>query len=153
MEVTTLNISQSGMLIRAETLPAIGVELEFKFVLESGFELLTGRGKVMRHGGGEPNASPAAGIAFFDLEPAKLRILARVVELHSEAANQVDRRLAKRKSPFRATSPRKQRRVEFSCARPLLCARYPLRTSAPLRGRPSVTRISTARSAAARSGW
>ena len=35
---------------------------------------------------GEPNANPSAGIAFFDLDPPKLRILARVVELHSEAA-------------------------------------------------------------------
>ncbi len=87
VEVTTLNISQSGMLIRADELPPVGCELEFKFVLESGFELLTGKGKVMRHGG-EPNARPAAGIAFFDLEPAKLRILARVVELHSEAADE-----------------------------------------------------------------
>ncbi len=87
VEVTTLNISQSGMLIRADELPPVGRELEFKFVLESGFELLTGKGKVMRHAG-EPNANPAAGIAFFDLEPAKLRILARVVELHSEAADE-----------------------------------------------------------------
>jgi hypothetical protein len=87
VEVTTLNISQSGMLIRADELPAVGIELEFKFVLESGFELLTGNGKVMRHAG-EPNAKPAAGVAFHDLEPAKLRILARVVELHSEAAEE-----------------------------------------------------------------
>ena len=87
VEVTTLNISQSGMLVRADQLPPVGCELEFKFVLESGFELLTGKGKVMRHAG-EPNAKPAAGIAFCDLEPAKLRILARVVELHSEAAQE-----------------------------------------------------------------
>ena len=87
VEVTTLNISQSGMLVRADELPPVGCELEFKFVLESGFELLTGRGKVMRHAG-EPDAKPAAGVAFFDLEPAKLRILARVVELHSEATEE-----------------------------------------------------------------
>ena len=85
VEVTTLNISQSGMLVRADELPPVGCELEFKFVLESGFELLAGRGKVMRHAG-EPNAKPAAGVAFFDLDPPKLRILARVVELHCEAA-------------------------------------------------------------------
>ena len=85
VEVTTLNISQSGMLVRAEELPPVGMELEFKFVLESGFELLSGRAKVMRHAA-EANARPAAGVAFFDLEPAKLRILARVVELHAEAA-------------------------------------------------------------------
>jgi hypothetical protein len=85
VEVTTLNISQSGMLVRADELPVVGCELEFKFVLESGFELLTGKGKVMRHAG-EPGATPSAGIAFFDLDPPKLRILARVVELHSEAA-------------------------------------------------------------------
>ena len=85
VEVTTLHISQSGMLVRADELPPVGCDLEFKFVLESGFELLAGRGKVMRHAG-EPNAKPAAGIAFFDLDPPKLRILARVVELHSEAA-------------------------------------------------------------------
>jgi hypothetical protein len=84
VEVTTLNISQSGMLVRADELPVVGCELEFKFVLESGFELLTGKGKVMRHAG-EPGAKPAAGIAFVDLDPPKLRILARVVELHSEA--------------------------------------------------------------------
>ena len=78
VEVTTLNISQSGMLVRGEALPPVGCELEFKFVLETGFELLTGRGKVMRHAG-EANA-------FFDLDPPKLRILARVVELHAEAA-------------------------------------------------------------------
>ena len=85
VEVTTLNISQSGMLVRGEALPPVGCELEFKFVLETGFELLTGRGKVMRHAG-EANARPAAGIAFFALAPPKLRILARVVELHAEAA-------------------------------------------------------------------
>jgi len=85
VEVTTLNISQSGMLVRADQLPPVGCELEFKFVLESGFELLAGKGKVMRHTG-EPNTNPSAGIAFFDLDPPKLRILARVVELHSEAA-------------------------------------------------------------------
>ena len=56
VEVTTLNISQSGMLVRADELPPVGCELEFKFVLESGFELLTGKGKVMRHAG-EPNAN------------------------------------------------------------------------------------------------
>ena len=44
-----------------------------------------GKGVIMRHAG-EPNANPSAGIAFFDLDPPKLRILARVVELHSEAA-------------------------------------------------------------------
>jgi len=86
VEVTTLNISQSGMLVRAEDLPPVGCELEFKFVLESGFELLTGKGKVMRHAAEPGAAKPAAGIAFFDLDPPKLRILARVVELHSEAA-------------------------------------------------------------------
>ena len=85
VEVTTLNLSQSGMLIRGDVLPPVGCELEFKFVLETGFELLTGKGKVMRHAGG-PNNHPAAGIAFFDLDPPKLRILARVVELHAEAA-------------------------------------------------------------------
>jgi hypothetical protein len=87
VQVTTLNISQSGMLVRADELPPVGCELEFKFVLESGFELLTGKGRVMRHAG-EPDAKPAAGVAFFDLEPAKLRILARVVELHSEASEE-----------------------------------------------------------------
>jgi PilZ domain len=86
VEVTTLNISQSGMLVRGESLPPVGCDLEFKFVLESGFELLTGKGKVMRHST-DPGAKTAAGIAFFDLEPAKLRILARVVELHSEDEN------------------------------------------------------------------
>ena len=86
VEVTTLNISQSGMLVRADELPPVGCELDFKFVLESGFELLTGKGKVMRHAVEPGAAKPAAGIAFFDLDPPKLRILARVVELHSEAA-------------------------------------------------------------------
>ena len=85
VEVTTLNISQSGMLVRGDDLPPVGSDLEFKFVLESGFELLAGKGKVMRHAA-EPNGKTAAGIAFFDLDPPKLRILARVVELHSEAA-------------------------------------------------------------------
>jgi hypothetical protein len=80
VEVTTLNISQSGMLVRADVLPPVGCELEFKFVLETGFELLTGKGKVMRHAGA------SAGIAFAELEPPKMRILARVVELHAEAA-------------------------------------------------------------------
>ncbi len=89
VEVTTLNISQSGMLVRAEELPAVGCELEFKFVLESGFELLAGKGKVMRHAVEPGAAKPAAGIAFFNLDPPKLRILARVVELHSEA-NEAD---------------------------------------------------------------
>jgi len=48
IEVTTLNISQSGMLFHGATLPTVGTELEFKFVLENGFELLSGTAKVMR---------------------------------------------------------------------------------------------------------
>ena len=84
-EVTTLNISQSGMLFHGETLPAIGSELEFKFILENGFELLSGTAKVMRHAVA-PNGSPAAGVAFGLMEPPVQRILARVIEIHSEIA-------------------------------------------------------------------
>jgi hypothetical protein len=82
VEVTTLNISQSGMLIRGDALPPVGTALEFKFILETGFELLSGTGKVMRHAGQNPTA---AGIAFSDLDAPKQRILARVVELNAEA--------------------------------------------------------------------
>lgn len=84
VEVTTLNISQSGMLVRGPAMPPVGRELEFKFLLETGFEILSGTGKVMRHAK-EPNALPAAGIAFGELDPPQRRILARVIELHSEA--------------------------------------------------------------------
>jgi len=85
IEVTTLNISQSGMLFHGDTLPAVGSELEFKFILENGFELLSGTGKVMRHAVA-PNGSPAAGVAFGLMEPPVQRILARVIEIHSENA-------------------------------------------------------------------
>jgi len=84
-EVTTLNISQSGMLFRGDTLPAVGTELEFKFVLENGFELLSGTAKVMRHAVA-PDGSPSAGVAFSLMEPPVQRILARVIEIHSETA-------------------------------------------------------------------
>ena len=83
IEVTSLNVSLSGMLFRAPTLPAIGSELEFKFILENGFELLSGTAQVMRHAA-EPNAKPAVGVAFRPLDPPKQRILARVIEIHSE---------------------------------------------------------------------
>jgi len=85
IEVTTLNISQSGMLFHGATLPAVGSELEFKFVLENGFELLSGTAKVMRHAVA-PNGSPAAGVAFGLMDPPVQRILARVIEIHSEIA-------------------------------------------------------------------
>ena len=84
IEVTTLNISQSGMLFRGETLPEVGTELEFKFILDNGFELLSGSGKVMRHATG-PNGVPAAGVAFGLMDPPVQRILARVIEIHSES--------------------------------------------------------------------
>ena len=83
IEVTSLNVSLSGMLFRAPTLPPVGSELEFKFILENGFELLSGSAQVMRHAG-EPNAKPAVGVAFRPLDPPKQRILARVIEIHSE---------------------------------------------------------------------
>ena len=83
IEVTTLNISQSGMLFRGETLPDVGTELEFKFVLENGFELLSGSAKVMRHASG-PNGVTSAGVAFGLMDPPVQRILARVIEIHSE---------------------------------------------------------------------
>jgi len=83
VEVTTLNISQSGMLFHGETLPIVGSELEFKFILENGFELLSGTAKVMRHAVA-PNGAPAAGVAFALMEPPVQRILARVIEIHSE---------------------------------------------------------------------
>jgi len=85
IEVTTLNISQSGMLFRGDTLPAVGTELEFKFILENGFELLSGTAKVMRHSIA-PNGSPSAGVAFGLMEPPVQRILARVIEIHSDSA-------------------------------------------------------------------
>jgi hypothetical protein len=84
IEVTTLNISQSGMLVRGAVLPPIGSELEFKFFLETGFEILSGTGKVMRHAT-DASGHPSVGIAFGELDPPKQRILARIVELHSEA--------------------------------------------------------------------
>ncbi|HEX2661085.1 MAG TPA: PilZ domain-containing protein [Polyangia bacterium] len=85
VEVTTLNISLSGMLFRTpDNLPPVGSELEFKFILENGFELLSGSAQVMRHAG-EPTAKPAVGVAFRPLDPPKQRILARVIEIHSEA--------------------------------------------------------------------
>jgi PilZ domain-containing protein len=83
VEVTTLNISQSGMLFRGETLPEVGTELEFKFVLDNGFELLSGTAKVMRHAT-SPNNVCAAGVAFSLMDPPVQRILARVIEIHSE---------------------------------------------------------------------
>ncbi|HEY8922850.1 MAG TPA: PilZ domain-containing protein [Polyangia bacterium] len=85
VEVTTLNISQSGMLFHGDTLPAVGTELEFKFILENGFELLSGTAKVMRHAVA-PNGSPSAGVAFGLMEPPVQRILARVIEIHTEIA-------------------------------------------------------------------
>lgn len=84
VEVTTLNISLSGMLFRTPAdLPTVGTEMEFKFILENGFELLSGSAQVMRHAG-EPTAKPAVGVAFRPLDPPKQRILARVIEIHSE---------------------------------------------------------------------
>jgi len=82
-EVTTLNISQSGMLFRGATLPSVGSEIEFKFILENGFELLSGTAKVMRHAPA-PNGDQAAGVAFNPMDPPVQRILARVIEIHSE---------------------------------------------------------------------
>jgi PilZ domain len=83
VEVTTLNISQSGMLFRGETLPEVGTELEFKFVLDNGFELLSGTAKVMRHATAANNVC-SAGVAFSLMDPPVQRILARVIEIHSE---------------------------------------------------------------------
>jgi hypothetical protein len=83
IEVTTLNISQSGMLFRGEAMPVVGSDLQFKFVLENGFELLSGTAQVMRHAT-ELNGSLAVGVAFKTLDPAQQRILARVIEIHSE---------------------------------------------------------------------
>jgi hypothetical protein len=89
VEVTTLNISQSGMLVSGTVAPPIGSELEFKFLLESGFEILSGTGKVMRHTQTSGNGT-GIGIAFGALDPAKERILARVIELHSESESDAD---------------------------------------------------------------
>jgi hypothetical protein len=83
IEVTTLNVSQSGMLVRSAVVPAIGTAIKFKFLLETGFEILSGAGTVMRHAY-EPSGNPGIGIAFAELAPSKQRILARVIELHSE---------------------------------------------------------------------
>src|SRR5262245_57597725 len=81
--VTTLNISESGMLVSGPPLPPVGSTLEFRFLLESGFELLAGQGTVMRHGQGTP--VPSVGIAFSAMEPARMRILRRVVEVNAES--------------------------------------------------------------------
>jgi hypothetical protein len=83
VQVTCLNISQSGMLLTGQTLPAIGAELEFKFVLESGIVILSGKGKIMRHAS-EVGGTASFGVAFAEDNPPNPRILARVIELHSE---------------------------------------------------------------------
>lgn len=83
IEVTTLNISQSGMLFRGDTLPEVGTELEFKFVLDNGFELLSGTAKVMRQAVTADNVL-SVGVAFSLMDPPVQRILARVIEIHSE---------------------------------------------------------------------
>lgn len=82
-EVTTLNISQTGMLVRCRTSHPVGTSVDFKFLLETGFEILSGSGKVSRLTR-DSDGLPLLGIAFDELEPPKRRILARVIELHSE---------------------------------------------------------------------
>ena len=52
--------------------------------LENGFEILSGSGTVARHAANPAGGNPSTGIAFNPLDPAKQRILARVVELNSE---------------------------------------------------------------------
>jgi hypothetical protein len=89
IEVITLNISQSGMLVRSTFVPTVGAKLEFKFLLESGFEILSGTGTVMRLAR-DVDGAPTVGIAFAELDPPKQRILARVIELHSEAIDDSD---------------------------------------------------------------
>jgi PilZ domain len=83
IQVRCLNISQSGMLLAGQTLPAIGADLEFKFVLESGIVILSGKGKIMRHAS-EVGGAVSFGVAFSEEDPPNPRILARVIELHSE---------------------------------------------------------------------
>ena len=85
IEVTSLNISQSGMLVRTLVVPPVGSQLEFTFALEDGFELLLGTGKVVRQAH-DPSGQPTIGIAFADMDPARRRILARVIELNSDGA-------------------------------------------------------------------
>lgn len=82
-ELTTLNISQSGMLVRGPSAAPVGTATEFKFLLETGFEILSGTGKVARVAG-DPDGGTTMGIAFDLLDPPKQRILARIIELHSE---------------------------------------------------------------------
>jgi c-di-GMP-binding flagellar brake protein YcgR len=89
LEVTTLNISQSGMLVRSTLVPNVGAKLEFKFLLETGFEILSGTGTVMRLAR-DADGTTTVGIAFDEIDPPKQRILARVIELHSEPVDDSD---------------------------------------------------------------
>ena len=83
-QVITLNISQSGMLIEGPPdLPRVGSSVDFKFVLESGFEILWGSGTVARQAV-RAGKKVGLGVAFGVLDPSQQRILARIVELHSE---------------------------------------------------------------------
>ena len=88
IEVTSLNISQSGMLVRTPVVPPVGSQLEFKFALEDGFELLLGTGRVVRQAE-DPTGQPTIGIAFADIDPGRRRILARVIELNAAASGTV----------------------------------------------------------------
>jgi c-di-GMP-binding flagellar brake protein YcgR len=87
-EVTTLNISQSGMLVRCGFAVPVGTEIAFKFLLETGFEILSGTGKVSRVADATPDTGAMVGIAFDELEAPKRRILARVIQLHTESAGE-----------------------------------------------------------------
>ena len=82
IQVTTLNISQSGMLVEGHGQAPIGTGVEFRFVLENGMQILWGPGTVVRHA--QPGRPHTLGIAFGALEPANQRILARIVELNSD---------------------------------------------------------------------
>jgi hypothetical protein len=88
VEVTSLNISESGMLVRTPVVPPVGSQLEFKFALDNGFEILLGTGKVVRQAF-DAAGNQTIGIAFANIDSARQRILARVIELNSEAAGSV----------------------------------------------------------------
>jgi c-di-GMP-binding flagellar brake protein YcgR len=87
IEVTSVNISQSGMLVRTPVVPPVGSQLEFAFAVENGLELIRGTGTVVRQA--SDGSYPTIGIAFADIDPARRRILARVIELNSEGAGTV----------------------------------------------------------------
>jgi uncharacterized protein (TIGR02266 family) len=81
VETQSVNISKSGMFVLTPEVLPVGTQLDFEVALADGFQLLKGKGEVVRVSSTPPRG---LGMRFVKLDEPSQKLISRIVEVNEE---------------------------------------------------------------------